>query len=788
MRVLYDASATWDISFMLNELLPPHPSTKVVFFTSLNDVCFAQPADVFIFSCNNYSYVDILAAVRRVHPAVIIHISDEWGTRPDYMQLACETRLLLRQHYHAKYPTFPNVYYIPLGYMNGMFEGSSVTPTNADRTLVWSFVGNIKADRQEMIDTFSAIGPHFHGKQNVSQMRELYQKSQFVPNGRGNVTLDCFRLYEASACGAIPVVVGTADELSTTFKHEGNPPWVFAPSWPAALEKIKALLATPGAVEKQSQQVLIWWQNRVAGARNLLDPVLLPHPKISHDGSRTIVDCFVFYNELEMLDFRLKELDSIVDYFVLVESTKTFAGNPKRLYFEQNKARYTSYSTKIIHVIVDDLPETTDPWVREHWQRSAITRGLAKLDLGADDIVIISDVDEIADVDRLVAIKTSGLDGLFSLEQDLYYYNLTNCFDFKWNNAKILNYATYVQLGKTPAELRIMVVPTIPKGGWHFSFFGNVDMIINKIKEFSHQEYNKEQFVNVESITNLINEHKDLFHRNMNLVSIPLDKNTYLPKNYHMLVNIGIVDKLVKQNESSEKVITENDFALFGKRSDKVYHHGYQRFYHSALHHLRDKSFGMLEIGIDQGYSLNLWKNYFPLAFIYGIDIGRQYTDERTHVFQADQSNVPQLQKCASQMQPHPILFINDDGSHIPEHQVVSFDYLFSNVLQPGGVYIIEDIEVSFWKNGKLYGYNANYGWKNSQSIIEKFLPLAYYLNREFVGSDIHSVNNSVDFSDDTKRQISSITFAHNCIIIKKKEAYEFDYDNRTYRFAQFTP
>lgn len=74
-----------------------------------------------------------------------------------------------------------------------------------------------------------------------------------------------------------------------------------------------------------------------------------------------IIDGFIFYNELDMLEFRLKEHWDVVDYFILVESTKTFAYNDKILYFDQNKSRYSNYLEKIIHIIVDDMPEGNDP-------------------------------------------------------------------------------------------------------------------------------------------------------------------------------------------------------------------------------------------------------------------------------------------------------------------------------------------------------------------------------------------------------------------------------------------
>jgi beta-1,4-mannosyl-glycoprotein beta-1,4-N-acetylglucosaminyltransferase len=67
-----------------------------------------------------------------------------------------------------------------------------------------------------------------------------------------------------------------------------------------------------------------------------------------------IIDCFTFYNELEMLEYRLKTLYDTVDYFVLSEATLTHVGKSKKMYYDKNK--FKEYADKIIHVIVDDFP------------------------------------------------------------------------------------------------------------------------------------------------------------------------------------------------------------------------------------------------------------------------------------------------------------------------------------------------------------------------------------------------------------------------------------------------
>ena len=89
-----------------------------------------------------------------------------------------------------------------------------------------------------------------------------------------------------------------------------------------------------------------------------------------------VYDCFTFFNELELLELRLHELAGVVDKFVLVEATRTFTNKPKPLYFQENRARFAAFENKLVHVVVADLPDSSDAWVVERFQRNAIGHGL----------------------------------------------------------------------------------------------------------------------------------------------------------------------------------------------------------------------------------------------------------------------------------------------------------------------------------------------------------------------------------------------------------------------------
>jgi len=210
--------------------------------------------------------------------------------------------------------------------------------------------------------------------------------------------------------------------------------------------------------------------------------------------------------------------------------------------------------------------------------------------------------------------------------------------------------------------------------------------------------------------------------------------------------------------------------------TDKVTHHKYHNYYEPILKPFYDLSGSIVEIGLGTGVSLPMWKKLFKHAHIYGID--KEYEnsgDDKYTIYKADQSNIDDLNKLKDILTNKNVFFINDDGSHIPEHQLLTFNTLFP-ILVEGGYYIIEDIETSYWTKGECYNYKTYYGYKNNNSIIEIFKEVADIVNQEFI-KDSTQLSNKILHYD----YIDSVTFARNCIIIKKKYT-----PKRPYRFAHF--
>lgn len=214
------------------------------------------------------------------------------------------------------------------------------------------------------------------------------------------------------------------------------------------------------------------------------------------------------------------------------------------------------------------------------------------------------------------------------------------------------------------------------------------------------------------------------------------------------------------------------------QKTDKISQHGYHFIYPNILDKYRDlKDKGIIEIGIENKYSLNLWLEYFPYSFIYGMDINLECNGERFSILKGDQSNKNDLINLKENINK-PIFFIIDDGSHIPEHQILTFDILFEK-LEPGGTYIIEDIETSYWTKEFIYNYKTNYGYQNKNSIIEIFKDLLDDINSEFLTEENKQIQLSKrkeNVSITNRKNISSILFFHNSIIITKKTKEELDF------------
>ena len=192
--------------------------------------------------------------------------------------------------------------------------------------------------------------------------------------------------------------------------------------------------------------------------------------------------------------------------------------------------------------------------------------------------------------------------------------------------------------------------------------------------------------------------------------------------------------------------------------TDKMDGHSYANHYEWHFRGFTEKVFNLFEIGVggyadpnSGGHSLRAWKEYFPNADIYSLDIYEKHLEEdRIHIYQGSQVDPYVLTKICERR----FDIIIDDGSHINAHVIESFKFLFPH-LNMGGIYVIEDCQTSYW--GEMKG--------GSQTTMEFFKSLVDGLNyKERPGYYNHTYYD---------RAILSIHFYHNLIFIHKGDNSE---------------
>lgn len=287
-----------------------------------------------------------------------------------------------------------------------------------------------------------------------------------------------------------------------------------------------------------------------------------------------IYDCFTFFNELELLDLRLHELAGVVDKFVLVEATQTHTNQPKPLHYHANRERFRAFHDKIIHIIVDDMPVSNDPWILENFQRNCIARGLA--DCRPDDFVLVSDLDEIPRASTVEKMRCEipfnenpfpraahaflnsrlfkyifhrrGLRRqlrkhhpfVWKFEQE-FYRHFMNCRSLQPASSfgtRMLRFRDF----SCAEELRHSGYKIVKDGGWHFSWMGGVQRIQEKLAAYAHQERNQPQIAATGNIERSLQDGKVFFDPERRLEFVPVDDS--FPK--YLLAHTEIFSTWIK--------------------------------------------------------------------------------------------------------------------------------------------------------------------------------------------------------------------------------------------------
>lgn len=198
-----------------------------------------------------------------------------------------------------------------------------------------------------------------------------------------------------------------------------------------------------------------------------------------------IYDCFTFFNEFDLLEIRLHELNPWVDRFVLVECAETFSGEPKPLWFDENKHRFEDFLPKIEHVIAPVVSKSTDAWDRQEGQRDCAKKVLTSC--ADSDLILIGDVDEIVRGRDFVECQGARWNMTTFIHRNYFYYmNLLR--PGGWPGTVMIPYV----LLKTKYDSLFRARKWRRHGNkakqsaWHFSNMGGKEAIKVKLKASCH--------------------------------------------------------------------------------------------------------------------------------------------------------------------------------------------------------------------------------------------------------------------------------------------------------------
>ncbi len=251
-----------------------------------------------------------------------------------------------------------------------------------------------------------------------------------------------------------------------------------------------------------------------------------------------IYDCFQFFDENMMLDLRLNILNKFVHKFVIVENSFMHSGLKKEPVFDIKN--FSKFKDKIIYILVDELPKglydtqkienieekgnrTIDNTLMiEHAQRNAILKGLNNAN--ENDLIIISDVDEIPNLNNLKKISKR----LVYFKQKMFCYKFNLKMGSKpWCGSKaclkknliLPQWLRDTKQRKYPLwRLDILFSKTkynsihyIENGGWHFVNIKSPEDIEKKLKNFGHNWEFNQSGLNLNDIKNMVNNQRAVY-------------------------------------------------------------------------------------------------------------------------------------------------------------------------------------------------------------------------------------------------------------------------------------
>lgn len=218
-----------------------------------------------------------------------------------------------------------------------------------------------------------------------------------------------------------------------------------------------------------------------------------------------VIDCFVFFDELDLLEVRLNELKDVVDIFILTESPYTFTGIKKPLYFQENKERFANFN--IVAETYNPITTVYRPQDYELNQKQYNLDYAYTNYFTNGDTIVHSDCDEIP---KASVLKDAVKENSSGLKLDSFYYYM-NCRQTTQMRGWAIRTVKPKQQINCDIKQRYKVDKVFDNAGWHFSFLGDIK---SKLSAWGHAgEYDKPPYNTLDHIKNCKESGMDLFMR-----------------------------------------------------------------------------------------------------------------------------------------------------------------------------------------------------------------------------------------------------------------------------------
>tara|TARA_Y100000590_G_scaffold335145_1_gene381443 strand:+ start:13 stop:891 length:879 start_codon:yes stop_codon:yes gene_type:complete len=282
----------------------------------------------------------------------------------------------------------------------------------------------------------------------------------------------------------------------------------------------------------------------------------------------------MFFDEEMLLDLRLNIMDKHVDKFVITEATYMHSGKPKKLTFDINK--YSKFKDKIIYKIIDQQPKNIETIYesdndekdtkgqklvnnsskREHFQRNAAMEALREAN--DEDIILINDIDEIPNLDKVNFNKIK--EKIIIFKQKIFFYKFNLLYEsLCWHGPKACKKKNFISpqwlrdvKHKKYSPLRLDVIFSkmkyssihhVENGGWHFTNIKTPEDIEKKFSNFLHHQEFEYSGLNLSDIKKMVKEKKILYDHSADKTSYKWTGSKTLKK-----VELNQLPEYIKNN------------------------------------------------------------------------------------------------------------------------------------------------------------------------------------------------------------------------------------------------